>query len=202
MPARRVASIAALTAVLAVAGCTSSHPVAQGSSSAPASTASAGPSITDSTEASPTASGTATSATPTATSPAPPATSPAAGDGCSAAQLTVGVIRGSAAAQQEFALLTFTNSSAATCTLYGFPGVSLRAQNALLGQPAERSTAAPATVRLAPGQRAQTTLTDFSSCQASVSDTVRIYPPNSTQFVDKPLELRGCRIVVDPVTHS
>ena len=58
------------------------------------------------------------------------------------------------------------------------------------------------TVRLLPGEQAQAQITDFSSCQASLSDTVRIYPPNLTAFVDKPFELRACRFEVDPVSHS
>ncbi|MCU1658309.1 MAG: putative secreted protein [Pseudonocardiales bacterium] len=119
------------------------------------------------------------------------------------AQLTVRVLRGSAAQQQEFALITFTNKGTKACSLFGFPGVSLRRANALLGQPADRSPKTPPhTVKLAPGEQAETTITDFSSCQAPLSDTVRVYPPNLREFVDKPLELRGCQIVVDPVTHS
>ena len=121
---------------------------------------------------------------------------------CTSTQLKVRALRGSAAAGQEFALITFTNASSAVCTMFGFPGVSLRLNNALLGRPAERSGKAPSTVTLEPGAQAEAPLTDFSSCQAPVSDTVRVYPPNQRAFVDRPLALRGCRVVIDPVTHS
>ncbi|PZS33440.1 MAG: hypothetical protein DLM58_07830 [Pseudonocardiales bacterium] len=117
-------------------------------------------------------------------------------------QLTVRALRGSAAQQQQFTLITFINKGAQTCTLFGFPGVSLRRNGVLLGKPAERTAKPRTTVTIAPGGQAESLVTDFSSCQAPLSDTVRIYPPNLTQFVDRPLELRGCRIVVDPVTPS
>ena len=68
--------------------------------------------------------------------------------------------------------------------MFGFP-VSLRLNNALLGKPAERSGKAPSTVTLKPGAQAVATVTDFSSCQAPVSDTVRVYPPNQRAFVDR-----------------
>jgi hypothetical protein len=94
----------------------------------------------------------------------------------------------------------FTNKGTKACTMYGFPGVSLRYQGALLGQPASRDlSVAPAIVRLNPGDLVQAGIVDNSSCQAPLSDTVRVYPPDSTKFVDLPLELRGCTITVQPV---
>jgi hypothetical protein len=112
------------------------------------------------------------------------------------------VLQGGAIAGQEIALITFTNMSATKCAMFGYPGVSLRLHNVLLGKPAERSIKKPTTVPLAPGAAAQATITDFSSCQAPISDTVRVYAPDQKPFVDKPLEMRGCRLFVDPVTPS
>jgi hypothetical protein len=112
------------------------------------------------------------------------------------------VLRGSGAQQQEFASVFFTNKGSAPCTMFGFPGVSLRLADRLLGQPATRENVAAQTVRLAPGGRAQADITDYSSCQAPLSDTVRVYPPNATQFVDLPLDIRGCTITVKPVAAS
>jgi Protein of unknown function (DUF4232) len=114
----------------------------------------------------------------------------------------VRALRGSAAGGQEFAVITFTNTGSLTCTMFGFPGVSLRLRGALLSRPAERSGKSPATVRLNPGAQALASVTDFSGCNAPISDTVRVYPPNLRDFVDLPLALRGCRVVVDPVAHS
>ena len=100
---------------------------------------------------------------------------------------------------KEIAAITFTNTSTTACAMFGYPGVSLRLHNALLGKPAERSVKKPKTVTLAPGAAAEAMITDFSSCQAPVSDTVRVYAPDQKAFVDKPLELRGCRLFIDPV---
>jgi hypothetical protein len=123
-------------------------------------------------------------------------------DTCAMAQLTVRLIRGGAVPAQEIALITFTNSSTTTCSMFGYPGVSLRLSGRLLGQPAVRSPVTARTVKLLPGAQAEAQVTDFSSCQGSLSDTVRIYPPNLTAFVDKPFELRACRVEVDPVSPS
>jgi hypothetical protein len=112
-------------------------------------------------------------------------------------------VRGSGAGQQEFASIYFTNKGSAACSMYGYPGISLRANGILLGQPASRDrSTAPATVHLAPGAQAHADITDNSSCQAALSDTVRVYPPDSTQFADLPLVLRGCTLSVTPVTAS
>jgi hypothetical protein len=115
----------------------------------------------------------------------------------------VRVLPSSGAQQQEFALITFTNSSRKACSLFGYPGVSLRLNDALLGAPAQRNpTATPTRVHLAPGAQAKSLLTDFSACQAPLSDSVRVYPPNLATFVDRPTQLRGCRLVIDPVSAS
>jgi hypothetical protein len=199
-----VAGALALACLGGATACTSSKPAADSSSTPPLSL-----SVTDSPPTA-TDSGLPTESTPEATpttsatsSASPSATAKPPGTDCTMTQLTVRVLRGSAAQQQEFALVTFTNKSSKACTLFGYPGVSLRWNNALLGSPAERDkTKTPKTVTLKPGEQAESQITDFSACQAPLSDTVRVYPPNLTQFADRPLELRGCRTVVVPVTHS
>jgi hypothetical protein len=51
--------------------------------------------------------------------------------------------------------LTFTNTGTATCTLYGYPGVSfLAASRTALTAPANRAPASPHQVTLASGQTA------------------------------------------------
>lgn len=201
-----VAVVAVTTAVVSLTGCTSAAPVKSDSpASSPELTAITPiPGPTDTTDttpvsSSPAASTSATSASPsvTSTKPTPPGLAT-----CTSAQLGVRVLRGGAIAGQEIALITFTNTSTTKCAMFGYPGVSLRLHNALLGKPAERSIVKPKAVSLAPGAAAETTITDFSSCQAPVSDTVRVYAPDQTAFVDKPLELRGCRLFIDPVRPS
>jgi hypothetical protein len=208
--ARRWLSVLAAAGCLAtLAACTSSKQAAAGSGTPPAGLSATDAPPTASDIASDTASATPSTSPATSSSAA---TSTAArssatgrpGDACTMAQLTVRVLRGSAAQQQQFALVTLTNKSSKPCTLFGYPGVSLRRAGALLGAPAERDTTKkPAIVTLRPGEQAESLVTDFSACQAPLSDTMRVYPPNLTQFADRPVTtLRGCRMVVEPMTHS
>lgn len=192
----------ATVAALTLAACTSSGTPGKGS------TAPTGTATTSDTNA-PTDSTTPDTSTPTATAstsasatPTTPTTGAThASDECTFAQLSMRAVRGSGAGQQEFASIYFTNKSATACSLYGYPGISLRANGALLGQPASRDgSAPPASVHLAPGAQAHSDITDNSSCQAALSQTVRVYPPDSTQFADLPLVLRGCALSVKPVT--
>lgn len=122
--------------------------------------------------------------------------------GCTVAGLQIMALPGSGYQGREFAQIVFTNQGRTSCSLYGFPGVSLRLSNAQLGQPASREPVTPTTVVLKPGQQATADITDFSTCNAPLSDTVRVYPPNSRAFVDLPLQLRGCTISVKPVVHG
>jgi hypothetical protein len=142
-----------------------------------------------------------TSATPTrtTTAPAPPAPSL---NTCAFDQLGIRALRGSGANQQEFAAVFFSNKGTTTCTIYGYPGISLRYQGQPLGQPASRDSTTPTAIKLKPGDVVQADITDNSSCQAPLSDTVRVYPPDSTRFVDLPLQLRGCTLSVKPVAAS
>jgi hypothetical protein len=111
----------------------------------------------------------------------------------------VQALRGSGAAGHQYAFLQFTNKSAKTCSLTGFPGVELIKAGAPLGKPATRSDKAVATVRLAPGTSATARLVDASTCQAEKSDAVQVIPPNLTDKVLLPLSLRGCALTIDPV---
>lgn len=204
---RRVATGCALVVVAAalLTACTSSGTTAAGTAGAASPTTAGTGTTPTSTTSVPSTDASSISAasppgTPTTSIPAP--TPLIAKDACSTSQLTVRVLRGSGAQQQEFALITFTNSSQVPCTLYGYPGVSLRLNGAALAQSAGRTGAALTTVRLAPGAQGQSMLTDYSACQAPLSDTVRVYPPNTTAFVDRPLQVRGCQLVVAPVTAS
>jgi hypothetical protein len=199
--ARSVALMAAVVGLATVTACTSATSGKPTSTSAPSTeSAPATAEPTDSGDTSPTDSAPVTS--PVTTSVSPTASKPATGTGCALAQLSVRLIRGGAIAGQEIALITFTNTDSKACTMFGFPGVSLRLNNALLGQPATRTSKTPATVTLKPGEQAEALLRDYTTCQAALSDTVRVYPPDSTQFVDKPFELRGCQTQIDPVSHS
>jgi Protein of unknown function (DUF4232) len=133
--------------------------------------------------------------------PAPPI-SPTGPQACTSAELAVSVQSAGAASGQAFATLRFTNTSNSACTLDGYPGVSLMLNGKQLGGAATRSGAAIKTITIAPQQNLTAQLTDNTSCNAAESDTIRIYPPNLTVPVQIPFVLRGCALVVTPVTSS
>jgi hypothetical protein len=206
---RRIGAAACTLAVLAVVcGCTTSGkpsarqgtPAASIGSAAESAAPSGTPSITDSGPPAPSSTAAATTSRPavthSVTQPALPR------DTCLLDQLSVRVIPGGAVPGREIAAITFTNTSGVACSMVGFPGVSLRLAGKLVGSPAVRSSTPIKTVHLAPNGQAQAVVSDFSTCQAPLSDTVRIYPPNLTQYVDRPFQLRACRLQVDPVTPS
>jgi hypothetical protein len=205
-------AVSVVAAGALLAGCTSSG---QGSSAPP-------PSATAASPPSPTPSLTSPSPSPSATlTPSAPSTSisssasvspsksasksasvPANLRECGTTDLTLRVQKEGAVNNAELALLTLTNTSSTPCGLTGFPGVSLRADNAALGSPAVRTAKSYSTVALAHGAAASTTLSDVTTCQAALSDTVRVYPPDSTTFIDGPLVLRGCALHIDPLTAA
>lgn len=199
---RSTVAVALLCGTTAVAGCTSSS-TGHGAAVTPTTPVSVDGIPTDTGAPSDTGAPTGSDTATTTTSPTTTGTTGIAlpKDTCTGSQLTVRLIRGGAIPTQEIALITFTNSSTKVCTMFGFPGVSMRAGGKQLVA-ALRSPVAPKTVRLQPNEQAQAQITDFSTCSAPLSDTVRIYPPNLTTFVDKAFELRACRFEVDPVSHS
>jgi hypothetical protein len=107
-------------------------------------------------------------------------------------------VRGGAVPGQEIAGVLFTNTATAKCTLRGYPFAQLQYNGSDLGQPA---TDNPGTVRrivLKPHGKAQVQLNAVSTCQAPISDHVRIRLPGSSTSTDVPLQLRGCKLSVDP----
>jgi len=166
---------AALICLLAAAGCASS-----GSPATPPSPRAA------SSSPAPSAAGSTPGA---ASSPAlsPPATAAAA---CPASTLQVkpGVAEGYAGGVYQ--VIEFTNTSGASCTLYGYPGVSLVTgpPYAQVGLAAKRVSTAPVKlVTLAPGRSATATLQIVDAlnfpagrCGPVKATNLKVYPPNQT----------------------
>jgi hypothetical protein len=145
------------------------------------------------------------------TTTTPAAAVPACGNG----QIGVSVGDGGAGAGHEDQVLVFTNQSASTCSLFGYPGVAgLNAQGEQVVQ-AQRtpggylggleSGGAPAVVPLAPGQAASAIVegTDVPVGTAtSCPDypALLVTPPNLTDSVQVAAGLPGCSpIEVHPV---
>jgi len=180
---------AALICLAAVAGCASSGSSTTATPPSPrATTGSPAPSAAVSTPAA--------APSPTLT---PPATAAAA---CPTSKLQVkaGVSEGYAGGVYQ--VIEFTNTASASCTLYGYPGVSLVTgpPYAQLGLAAKRAGTVPVTlVTLAPGKSAIATLQivdalnfPASTCQPVKATNLKVYPPNQTAPVYLPDTSYGC----------
>lgn len=122
---------------------------------------------------------------------------------CSPGQLAVWVNADSAngAAGSVSYHLDFTNTSGATCHLYGYPGVSaVGPTGAQLGDAASRKPVAPARyVNIAPGGTAHTILqvTDTGNypaarCKPTVATRLKVYPPGDTGTRHALYDLSSC----------
>jgi hypothetical protein len=108
-------------------------------------------------------------------------------------------VRGGALPGQEIAGVVFTNTSSTKCTLRGYPFAQLRRNGTKLGKPATDNPGAVKSVTLKPHDSAQVQLTAVTTCQAPISDHVRIRVPQSQTSTDVAMELRGCSLSVDPI---
>jgi hypothetical protein len=163
----------ALIVLAAVAGCSSSS---SSSSSTPASSSSAAAPASSSAPATTPA----TSFSPAVTGPSP----------CATSDLNVSLGPSNGAAGSVYQTIVFTNRSSATCTLYGYPGVSLvsAAPYTQIGLAAQRDGTTPVKViTLASGATASAALRivnalnfDTSTCSPTKGAFLRIYPPNQT----------------------
>lgn len=184
-PAIYGAAAAALLSLAALAACSSSSssgtPSSSASTSSPASSATGtAPATAPSQSASPAAVGTQACANGTL-------------------QVKLGPSEGYAGGVNL--AIDFTNTSGASCTLYGYPGVSLvSSPQAQIGLAAKRTTTAPVEpVTLAPGAtgRAQLQIVDAlnfpaATCSPAQAADLRIYPPNQTAAVFLPDSSEGC----------
>ena len=119
----------------------------------------------------------------------------------SSLEVWLGLGAGGAAAGSTSYPLEFSNVSSATCTLYGYPGVSaIGGGGSQLGSPAGwDSSVPPSTVTLAPGASAHTVLriTDVgnfppSTCDPATAFFLRVYPPNQTASTEVPYSFQAC----------
>jgi hypothetical protein len=146
---------------------------------------------------------------PTTLPPPPPTSTPPtgaapAGNACATAQLQVDLTAGQGAAGTEFSGITFRNRSDTTCTLQGYPGVSLLdGQRRQIGQPAKRVQGTSPIVVLAPGQAATAS---FSVGPAACGDSnlpkssyLRVFPPNQRAEAIIAAQVYACAPQIRPV---
>ena len=101
-----------------------------------------------------------------------------------------------------YQVIDFTNTSGSSCTLLGYPGVSLVSGPPYkqIGLAAKRSTSTPVRqVTLAPGATANALLQienalnyPSASCGPTKATALKVYPPNQTVPVYLPGALTGC----------
>lgn len=195
--ARRALAVVALIGVAALAtACRSSPSTAAGTNAAPATSDSTTP-----------------AATPAATTPAAPATTPAAPAGassCATRSLHVRLGASQGTAGSVYTTIVFKNVSNATCTLYGYPGVSLTTGNpvTVIGKAAKENPATPRRlVTLQPQTRASALLRivdaqnyPASECNPKNSTYLQVYPPNQTAPVRIQFKTVGCAKPINLLT--
>ena len=199
--ARRALAAAALIGVAALAtACASTSSTVAGNDAAPAASDSTTP---DSTAP----------ATPAATTPTAPATTPAALAGassCATRSLHVRLGASQGTAGSVYTTIVFKNVSNATCTLYGYPGVSLTTGSpvTVIGKAAKENPATPRRlVTLQPQTRASALLRivdaqnyPASECNPKNSTYLQVYPPNQTAPVRIKFKTVGCAKPINLLT--
>ena len=194
-------AVAAGAVVVGAAGCAASPASPSGSA-----TSSASSSVTASSPSSPSASASSlpssASSTPAAALSPRVVTSATAAAACASAALRVTAGTSEGAAGSVYQVIDFTNTGAAACTLYGYPGVSLASGTPLaqVGAAATRSsTAAPTLVTLAPGATANALLRitqalnyPSATCTPKATTYLQVYPPNQTVAIDLAYTSTGC----------
>jgi hypothetical protein len=178
---------AALIFLAAVAACSSSSSSSTTPPSSPAAPASTSSSTAPASSAAP------------ATPVSPAVTGPAA---CPNGSLHVKLGLGQGYAGGVYQAIDFTNTSGATCTLFGYPGVSLVSgpPYSQIGLAAKRTNTAPVKqITLAPGATANALLQivdalnfPTATCTPAKSTDLRVYPPNQTAAVFLPYTTEGC----------
>lgn len=154
-----------------------------------------------------------TTVVPTDSGAAASTTAPAAAGGpgaCATRDLSAKVGQSQGTAGSTYVNILFTNISQSTCTVYGFPGVSLAGGTPVtqIGLAAtESTTATRQLVTLAPGAvgNAQLQIVDAgnypsSSCAPVTATYLQIYPPNQTTPIYLAFSSQTCSKPVQTLT--
>ncbi len=122
----------------------------------------------------------------------------AAGAACRTDELTASLGASDAGAGQLYAPLVLRNSGSRSCTVRGFPGVSLLdGSGNQLGDPASREGPEGGEVNLAPGAAASATLHTTNAgigggaCTPE-SAQLKVYPPDQTAALVVPARFTAC----------
>jgi hypothetical protein len=200
---RRFSGFAFLGAALLMTGLGTG--LVTGCASSSSSSPSAAGSPTLSASGSPTAP--ASSGSPAAPTTSPATSSAASGQAvgvpsCATSQLTVSLGTSQGTAGSIYQTIDFTNNGSSSCTLYGYPGVSLQGGSPAtqIGAAAARdTTTTPSLVTLAHGAVAnavvQVTVAGnypSSTCNPAPASSLLVYPPGETVPASVSYPTTGC----------
>lgn len=200
-------------AIVALAGCSSSHKAAAPTTSSTTVVAVATTVATvvpSSSSVAPVTTVSPPTTAASATTVARATTTVPSGPGPCLSTHLAGSLGGSqGAAGSVYYPLVLRNTGTSTCTLYGYPGVSFVAPGSgqQVGAPADRRPGTVQTISLAPGQSAQATLavTDAAnfppSCGITTVAGLRVYPPGQTAALYIPHPDRACANPTDVTLH-
>jgi hypothetical protein len=161
------------------AGCSSSGSATKTTKTTTSTTIKKHPTTTTSAPA------TTTTGAPSTTTSSPTTTTAAGVPPCTSGQLAVAVGQSQGAAGSLIVPLVFTNTGSTTCSLQGYPGVSMVGANgAQLGAAAARTQQATPLVSLSPGQTTSAIFRQANpgilNCTPVSATGFRVYPPNQT----------------------
>jgi hypothetical protein len=161
----------------------------------------AAPTKTVTVEATPSASPSPAASTQPASQSGPPA--------CLASGLQASLGQAQGAAGTLYQVVELTNASAATCTLYGYPGASFvtGVGGSTVGAPANRDPVDPVTlVTLAPGGQANALIVLHDAgayppqdCQQTNVDWMRIYPPGDYNSIYVQYPTQYCALASEQI---
>jgi hypothetical protein len=146
----------------------------------------------------------ATNATTSSTSPAATSTTSTThttgSSRCGAGSLSVTLTELGAAAGTAYRELEFKNTSAQTCTMQGYPGVSFVDTNGRqIGAPAQRMTGPGGPIALGAGASAAALMAyhdvyvaTVPGCQPTTAAGIRVYPPDETRSLTVSTALMVC----------
>ncbi len=134
---------------------------------------------------------TTSSATPTTSAASTASSIPSSAGPCTSGHLAVAIGQSQGAAGTFYLPLVFTNTGHTSCTLQGYPGVSLVGSNgSQIGPAAIRTPSSTALVSLAAGSSTSATigLSDaLNVCSdPATADAFVVYPPNQTTALFAP----------------
>jgi len=155
-------------------------------------------SASDTTTSTSSATSTSTSEATTSTTTDESSTTTPTDQACRTDELTASLGPSNAGAGQVYAPLILRNGGTRTCTVRGFPGVSLLdSAGNQLGDPATREGTEGAAVSLTPGASASATLHTTNEGIGGTTCTpqsaqMKVYPPNQTSALIFAAEYTAC----------